>query len=52
MDLEIGDGTAQITKMIIARDKLAASEDIVGPNRTSQDRVSFSSYPLATFLLG
>ena len=38
MDLEIGDGTAQITKMIIARDKLAASKDIVGPNRTSQDR--------------
>ncbi|MFZ0601087.1 MAG: hypothetical protein WAN05_06940 [Roseiarcus sp.] len=37
MDLEIGDDTAQITKMIIARDKLAASKDIVGPNRTSHE---------------
>ena len=35
MDLEIGDGAAQILKKIIARDKLTAAKDIVGPNRTS-----------------
>ena len=40
MDLEIGDGTAQIMKMIIARDKLAAAKtksDQIGPRTRTLD---------------
>ena len=40
LDLEIGDGTAQIMKMIIARDKLAAAKtlsDQIGPRMRTLD---------------
>jgi len=52
LDLEIGDGTAQIMKMIIARDKLAAAKtlpDQIGPRmRTLDSRGTGRESPIAS----